>query len=115
MRDEAEHGHLAVGALAQVPRMPADGGGRDGGAGRGDGTGAAQGVEPDHDLVLVGSAGRRGGEHVVGHVGDEVIAGVGPRPFGGEGFDFGDLRAAHAEADVGVGFDVVGTVRYERW
>ncbi len=76
LSDEGEYGRGPVGPLEQLPGHAGEGGVRDGRAGGGDGAGAAVRAEPDHNLVRVGAAGARGGEEVVGDVGDHVGAGV---------------------------------------
>lgn len=73
----------AVGALVQLPRLAGDRRGGDGRAGGGDGAGAANGRQPYHDLVLVGTARRAREPQVVGHVGDQVGTGVAASGGGG--------------------------------
>lgn len=105
--DEGEDGHLAVGPAVEVERDAADGGGGDLAAGRRDGAGAAEGGQPDHDLVLLVAARGRAGEEVVGDVGDDVAAGVAPLPGGGDRRDGAELLLLDVrEDDVGVRLDL---------
>lgn len=75
-RDEGEDGSGAIRAFVQLPRHAADGGRGDGRAAGGDRPRAAEGGEPDHNLVGIGAAGAAGGEHVVGDVCNDAGAGV---------------------------------------
>ena len=78
--DKAEHIHLAVLAVVQLPAVASQGDGSNGAASGGNGTSAAESTDPDHDFVLGVTTGFGGGEEVVGDVCDEVVAGVGPFP-----------------------------------
>lgn len=111
VRDEAEDRHLAIGSLPQLPVLASEVDGRDGLAGGGDGACAAEGAEPDHDLVGWAGGGGAAGEEVVGDVGDDAGAGVGPRPGGLEGRDLGKRDLVDLRHDVGVRLDVVLTAR----
>ncbi|KFY19013.1 hypothetical protein V491_04626 [Pseudogymnoascus sp. VKM F-3775] len=75
-RHEGVHLHGAVEAVPQVPLLTGNGDRRDSAAGGGDGSSAAKGREPDHDLVITGSitvaASARGGEDVIGDVGNDA-------------------------------------------
>ena len=133
--DEAEDVHVAVHAVEEVPRGAEDVDGGDGAAGGGDGAGAAEGAEPDHELVVGVAVGRLAGEEVEGDVGDEVTAGVPiyaipsrqllrlgqgmcegkeedcnlrPGPLGVDALHVGQGLALDVDDDVGVGLDAAG-------
>lgn len=73
--DEGEDRRRAVRAGEELPGLPPDGGRRDGcRAGGGDGAGAAESVEPDHDLVVIRTAVRRRSHQVVRHISDDAGA-----------------------------------------
>ena len=78
--NEGVHLHGAVQAVVEVPLLAGDGWRGNHGARGGDGAGAAEGCEPDHDLVVAGAvavaSGGAGGEDVVGDVSDDARAGV---------------------------------------
>lgn len=78
--NKAEHIHLAVLAVVQLPAVASQGDGSNGAASGGNGTSASESTDPDHDFVLGVTASFGGGEEVVGDVCDEVVAGVGPFP-----------------------------------
>lgn len=63
---------ISIGAAVQLPSSAVDRGSSDCGTGWGNGTGAAEGGEPDHDFVAVGAGGAGGEPHVVAYVGDYV-------------------------------------------
>ncbi len=88
-RHEGVHLHGSIEAVPQVPLVAGNGDRRDGRAGGGDGACAAEGREPDHELIVAGAvavaAGAAGREEVVGDVGDDAGASVavsvsGPAP-----------------------------------
>jgi len=99
-RQEGKHRGASIWAFVEIELVASDSGGRSdlGGAvgvvGGGDWTSAADGREPDHDFVLVLAGGGAGSESVVGDVGDEVAAAVGPGPGRRNGGDFGQLNAS---------------------
>lgn len=78
--DKGVHLHGAVQAVVEVPLFASNGRRVDHGACSGDGAGAADGREPDHDLIITGTVtvagGGAGGEDVVGDVGNNAGAGV---------------------------------------
>lgn len=107
--DEREHGHLTVRSLPQLELLAGNSDGGNGTASGGDGACATKSGQPDHDFVLGVTGGGGAGEKVVGDIGDNGGAGVGPGPSRGERGDRRDGLLADLSDDVGVGLDVSST------